>query len=103
MRQGAQGQSTGMTLKDGMGREVQRGSGWGTHIHPGLIHVNVWQKRLQYCKVISLQLKKKKIVIIVIITLGYILISKNPKVFSVFITYTHSDTHTDSVKSNSIL
>ena len=24
-----------------------------------LIHVNVWQKPLQYCKVISLQLKKK--------------------------------------------
>ena len=33
------------------------GSGWGTHIHPWLIHVNVWQKPLQYCKVISLQLK----------------------------------------------
>ena len=35
-------------------------SGWGTHVHPWLIHVNVWQKPLQYCKVISLQLKKKK-------------------------------------------
>ena len=32
-------------------------SGWGTHIQPWLIHVNVWQKPLQYCKVISLQLK----------------------------------------------
>ena len=32
-------------------------SGWGTHIHPWLIHVNAWQKPLQYCKVISLQLK----------------------------------------------
>ena len=20
-----------------------RGSGWGTHVHPWLIHVNVWQ------------------------------------------------------------
>ena len=29
----------------------------GTHVHPWLIHVNVWQKPLQYCKVISLQLK----------------------------------------------
>ena len=42
------------------------GSGWGTHVNPWLIHVNVWQKPLQYCKVISLQLikingKKKKI------------------------------------------
>ena len=26
-------------------------------IYPWLIHVNVWQKLLQYCKVISLQLK----------------------------------------------
>ena len=21
------------------------GSGWGTHVHPWLIHVNVWQKK----------------------------------------------------------
>ena len=32
-------------------------SGWGTHVNPWLIHVNVWQKPLQYCKIISLQLK----------------------------------------------
>ena len=32
-------------------------SGWGTHVHPWLIHVNVWQNPPQYCKVISLQLK----------------------------------------------
>ena len=31
-------------------------SGWGTHVNPWLIHVNVWQNPLQYCKVISLQL-----------------------------------------------
>ena len=35
------------------------GSGWGIHVYPWLIHVNVWQKPLQYCKVISLQLIKK--------------------------------------------
>ena len=34
------------------------GSGWGTYVHPWLIHVNVWQKPLQYCKVITLQLNK---------------------------------------------
>ena len=34
-----------------------RGSGWGTHVHPWRIHVNVWQKSLQYYEVISLQLK----------------------------------------------
>ena len=41
-----------------------RGLGWGIHVNPWLIHVSVWQKPLQYCKVISLQLikinKKKK-------------------------------------------
>ena len=36
------------------------GSGWGIHVYPRLIHVNVWQKPLQNCKVISLQLIKKK-------------------------------------------
>ena len=60
MRQGAQGWCTGMNLRDGMGREVGGGrSGWGTHVPPLLIHVNLWQKQPQYCKVISLQLKKK--------------------------------------------
>ena len=41
-----------------------RGIGWGgrvwnggTHVHPWLIHANVWQKPPQYCKVISLQSK----------------------------------------------
>ena len=41
-------------------RMGQGGSGWGAHVHPWLIHVNEWQKPPQYCKVISLQLKKKK-------------------------------------------
>ena len=36
-----------------------QGSRWGTHVHSWLIHVNVWQKPLQYYKVISLQLKFK--------------------------------------------
>ena len=31
---------------------------WGIHVNPWLIHVDVWQKPLQYCKVISLQLIK---------------------------------------------
>ena len=34
------------------------GLGWGIHVNPWLIHVNVWQKPLQYCKVIRLQLIK---------------------------------------------
>ena len=34
------------------------GSGWGIHVNPWLIHLNVLQNPLQYCKVISLQLIK---------------------------------------------
>ena len=34
------------------------GLGWGIHVKPWLILVNVLQKPLQYCKVISLQLIK---------------------------------------------
>ena len=61
----AQGWCSGKTQRDGMGGRREGGSGWGTHVNPWLIHVNVWQKPLQYCKVISLQLiqtngKKKK-------------------------------------------
>ena len=32
-----------------VGWDGGRGSGWGTHVYPWLIHVNVWQKPLQYC------------------------------------------------------
>ena len=42
----------------GWGGRGEGDSGWGTHVHPGLIHVDAWQKTLQYCKVISLQLKE---------------------------------------------
>ena len=42
----------------GWRRRWEGGLGWGIHVNPWLIHVNVWQKPLQYCKVISLQLIK---------------------------------------------
>ena len=45
------------TAENSMKGRWEGGSGWGTHVRPWLIHVNVWQKPLQYCKVISLQLK----------------------------------------------
>ena len=36
MRQGAQGWCTELTLRDGIGREVEVGSGPGDrHVHPG--------------------------------------------------------------------
>ena len=60
MWQGAQGWCTGMTLNDGMRREVGGSSGQGTHVHPWLIHIHVWQKPLQYCKVVSLQQRSNK-------------------------------------------
>ena len=51
---------TGKTQRDRVEREMGGGPGWGIHVYPWLIPVNVWQKPLQYCKVISLQLIKKK-------------------------------------------
>ena len=53
-RAGALGRPRGI----GWGGRREEESGWGTHANPWLIHVNVWQKPLQYCKVISLQLIK---------------------------------------------
>ena len=50
----AQPWCTGKTQKN----RVERGSGWGIHVTPWLIHVNVWQNPLQCCEVISLQLIK---------------------------------------------
>ena len=55
LRAGALGWPRGM----GCGGRREGNSGWGTHGHPWLIHVNVWQKPPRYCKVISFQLKKK--------------------------------------------
>ena len=54
----AQGWCTGKTRGMGWGGRREGGSGWGTHVNPWLIHVNVWQNPLKYCKVISLQLVK---------------------------------------------
>ena len=57
LRAGALGRPRGF----GWRRRWEGGSGWRIHVTPWLIHVNVWQKSLQYCKVISLQLRKIKI------------------------------------------
>ena len=55
LRPGALGRPRGM----GWGGRWEGGSRWGIHANPWLILVNIWQKPLQYCKVISLQLIKK--------------------------------------------
>ena len=52
---GALGLPRGM----GWGGRWEGGSGWGIHVDSWLIHINVLQKPLQYCKVISLQPIKK--------------------------------------------
>ena len=44
MIQDAWGWCTGITQRDGTGREG--GSGWGTPVHPWWMHVDVWQ--IQY-------------------------------------------------------
>ena len=54
LRAGALGRPRGIRW----GGRWEGGSGWGAHVNPWLIHVNVWQKPLQYCKIISLQLIK---------------------------------------------
>ena len=41
-RAGALGRPRGM----GWGGRREEGLGWGTHVNPWLIHVNVWQKPL---------------------------------------------------------
>ena len=54
LRAGALGRPRGI----GWWGRWEGGLGWGIHVNPWLIHVDVWQKSLQYCKVISLQLIK---------------------------------------------
>ena len=63
LRPGALGRPRGI----GWRRRWEGGLGWGTHVTPWLIHVNVWQNPLQYCKAINLQLIKinEKIIIII--------------------------------------
>ena len=50
MIQGARGWCSGMTQRDGMGRDSGGVSGWGTHVQPWQIHVNVWQNQYNILK-----------------------------------------------------
>ena len=58
MRQMLRAGALGRPREMGWRGRREGGSGWGTHVNPWLIHVNVWQKPLQYCKVSSLQVIK---------------------------------------------
>ena len=44
------GWCTGVTQRDGTGREVGGGSGWGARVHPWWIHVDVWQNQYNIVK-----------------------------------------------------
>ena len=57
MRQGARGWCTGMTQRDGMGREVWGRFRMGNICTPMADSCQCMTKPLQYCKVISLQFK----------------------------------------------
>ena len=58
MKQGTQSWCSVTTQRDGVVREVRGGLRMGgTHVYQWLIHVDVWQKSPQYCKVIIGQLK----------------------------------------------
>ena len=57
MGQGAQDWCTGMTQRDGMGREVEGGFRMGNTCTPMAYSCQCMAKPLQYCKVTSLQLK----------------------------------------------
>ena len=57
MIQGARGWCTGMTQRDRMGREVGGGFRMGNTCTPMLDSCQCMAKPIQYCKVISLQLK----------------------------------------------
>jgi len=54
---GTQNRCSGTTQRDRVGGRWE-GVQDGKHVHSWLIHVDVWQKPPQYCKVISLQLNK---------------------------------------------
>ena len=47
----------GQPRRMGWGGKWERVQDGRTYVHPWLIHISVWQKLPQYCKVISLQLK----------------------------------------------
>ena len=66
------------------------GSGWGIHVNLSLIHVNVWQKPLQYCKEISLQLIKINEKKLYMYTFFFILFSTKVfyRILSIILCYT---------------
>ena len=59
--QDAWGWCTGMIQRDDTRCEVGGGSGLGTHVHPWMIHVNVWQNEYSIVKQNKVKINIKKI------------------------------------------
>ena len=59
MIQDARGWCAGMTQRDGIGRKVEEGSGWGTRVHSWWIHANVWQNQYNIVKLKKIINKNK--------------------------------------------
>ena len=57
MRQVLRAGALGRPRGTGWGWRWEQGSGWGAHVNLWVIHVNVWQKPLKYCKVIAKSLQ----------------------------------------------
>ena len=54
-------EASGTTQRDGMGREEEEGSGWGTRVYLWRIHVDIWQNKYNIVKLKNkIKLKKKK-------------------------------------------
>ena len=47
----------GRTRGMAWGGRWERGSGWGTHVHPWRIHVNVWQNQYSIVKQNKVKIK----------------------------------------------
>ena len=74
----ARGWYTGKTQKNRLEREVGGGIRMGNTCN-SMAYINVWQKPLQYCKAIILQLIKihVKIIIIILVSLWFSMINTN--------------------------
>jgi len=89
MIQRAQGWCTGMTQRDGIGREVREGFRMGNTCTPVVDSCKCMAKPIEYCEVISLQIKNKYIHLKSII-LNSLIIKKvyiKINVYFIYITY----------------
>ena len=61
VRQVLRAGALGWARRVGWGGRWKGDSGWGIHVNPWLIHIDVWQKPLQYYKVKERKKERKKV------------------------------------------